>query len=87
MQNDAENKELPVEVINALSSDRKIEAIKLLRGEWKLDLKEAKDIVDQHIASDPFLKDKLQREGNNAYLPLIIFLIFIAGGIYFLLQN
>ncbi len=87
MQNDTENKELPAEVINALSSGRKIEAIKLLRGEWNIDLKEAKDIVDQHIASDPLLMDKLRREGNNGCFPLIVIIIFIVGGIYFLLKN
>lgn len=82
MQNDTEYKELPAEVINALSSGRKIEAIKLLRGEWNIDLKKAKNIVDQHIASDPLLKDRLRREGNNGCFPLIVILIFIAGGFY-----
>ena len=87
MQDDANNKTLPAEVINALSSGRKIEAIKILREEWNIGLKEAKEIVDKHIDSDPLLKDQVQRQSNNSCLPVIIISIVIAAGAYYLLQQ
>ncbi len=37
MQNNSEKKDLPAVFISALSSGRKIEAIKLLRVEWDID--------------------------------------------------
>jgi len=46
-----------------------IEAIKLLREEWSIDLKDAKDIVDQHIDSNPLLNIKSQRQGILAAFP------------------
>lgn len=45
--------ELPVEVIEAIQANRKIEAIKLLREHWSMDLKEAKDTVDDYVRSHP----------------------------------
>lgn len=44
-------KELPDTAIAALMNGRKIEAVKILRREWNIDLKEAKDAVDQHLSS------------------------------------
>lgn len=40
--------ELPDDVTTAIRANRKIEAIKLLRGHRSLDLKEAKHIVDTY---------------------------------------
>ena len=47
------NDELPAEVALALQRGSKIEAIKLLRLARKIDLKDAKDIIDGVIAQDP----------------------------------
>ena len=47
--------ELPDDVQAAISANRKIEAIKLLREHRKIGLKEAKDIVDAYIAGHPSL--------------------------------
>lgn len=44
--------ELPEDVVEALRANRKIEAIKLLRGHRGIGLKEAKDIVDGHAADN-----------------------------------
>lgn len=61
--------DLPSEVIAALKSGSKIEAIKRLRERFGLDLKEAKERVDAHLAQTPensasesrrVLADKLQ---------------------------
>ena len=45
--------ELPEDVIAAIRSNRKIDAIKLLRGHRNLGLKEAKHIVDAYVAENP----------------------------------
>ena len=82
MHNETNNKTLPAEVINAISSGRKIEAIKLIREEWNIGLKEAKEIVDKHIDSDPLLKDQIQRQSNIGCLPIIVSFIIIAAGAY-----
>lgn len=44
-----ESSDLSPDVMRAIESGRKIEAIKLLRAERGIDLKEAKTIIDQEI--------------------------------------
>ena len=86
-QNITEKKELPAEVINAIFSGRKIEAIKLLRGEWNIDLKAAKETIDHYIDSDPVLKEKLLQKGSSGSLVWFIILILIAAVAFFLSNN
>lgn len=58
--------ELSENVLAAIASNRKIDAIKLLREEKNLGLKEAKEIVDAYIANNPDLaKSKPQASGFN----------------------
>ena len=45
--------ELPPEVLDAVKAGRTIQAIKLLREEWDLGLKEAKHIVDAEMRKHP----------------------------------
>jgi ribosomal protein L7/L12 len=45
--------ELPADVLTALQSGKKIEAIKCLREHRNIGLKEAKDIVDTYVAGLP----------------------------------
>ena len=45
--------ELPEDVISAIRANRKIDAIKLLRGHRDLGLKEAKHIIDAYVAKNP----------------------------------
>ena len=87
MLNNNDKKDLPAEVINAIQSGRKIEAIKLLRCEWNIDLKAAKETIDHYIDSDPVLKEKLQQKGTSGSLAWFIILILIAAGVYFLFNN
>jgi ribosomal protein L7/L12 len=47
---------LPPEAIAALQRGNKIEAIKLVREAQKLDLKDAKDRVDDFVKNDPVLQ-------------------------------
>jgi hypothetical protein len=49
------NDELPAEVTLALQRGKTIEAIKLLRLARRIDLKDAKQIIDGVIAQDPHL--------------------------------
>lgn len=45
--------DLPEDVIAAIRANRTIDAIKLVRQHTGLGLKEAKDIVDAYVASNP----------------------------------
>lgn len=49
--NEQKTRDLPDAAIAALTNGRKIEAVKVLRREWNIDLKEAKDVVDQYLSS------------------------------------
>ncbi|GAA3925309.1 ribosomal protein L7/L12 [Litoribacillus peritrichatus] len=53
--------DLSPEVTDAINRGRKIEAIKILREQQNLGLKEAKDIIDQYITDNP---DKLSTHAN-----------------------
>lgn len=48
--------ELPEDVIAAIRANRKIDAIKLLRSQQNLGLKEAKHIVDAYVAGNPSMR-------------------------------
>ncbi len=81
---------LPDDVVAALRQGRKIEAIRRLRETWKIGLKEAKDHVDAHIASDPALRQKLQAaslSGARGCLFWLILFLFIGFGVYQLLSG
>lgn len=51
--------DMPPAVIAALSQGKKIDAIKILREERGLGLKDAKEAVDRFVASDPSLRARL----------------------------
>lgn len=51
--NASENPGLPPDVMDAIGKNRKIEAIKRLRKDRGIDLKEAKEIVDSYIEAQP----------------------------------
>lgn len=50
---------LPPGAVGALRNGNKIEAIKIVRLERNLGLKEAKDLVDDYVRRDPGLKRSL----------------------------
>ena len=60
-----ESRELPAAAIEALTKGHKIEAIKIVRQEWGLGLKEAKDAVDAYVKTRPDLASQFQEAGNN----------------------
>ena len=79
-------RELPNAAITALTNGRKIEAIKILRLEWKIDLKEAKDAVEQYLSSvgsSQGIRSVQTVERGRGRFPLVIFVvIFLVIGYY-----
>lgn len=68
-----------------------IEAIKVVRAERNLGLKEAKDLVDAYIRSQPFLRQKLEQAQAEIWRKLkrglLVALIFAAAAAYFFFQS
>lgn len=73
--------ELPAEVKNAVHANRKIEAIKLLREQRNMDLKEAKDIVDAYIGENRHLIGD-HRSGRESGIGRVLILVIVGGIIY-----
>jgi hypothetical protein len=72
MKSGETTRELPADVRDAVHANRKIEAIKLLREQQSLGLKEAKEIVDAYIDENRHVigDQRSSREsgiGNRAY--------------------
>lgn len=81
-------KPLPPEAETLLEEGRIIEAVKSLRASHNLGLKEAKDWIDAHIASEPLLRVKLETRQKAArrklfYIFLVIDAFVAAGLIYY----
>jgi hypothetical protein len=71
--------ELPAAAIEALTKGDKIGAIKILRQNSGLGLKEAKDAVDTYVASRPDLANQFQAAGNsNKLWTLLVLILFVA---------
>ena len=64
--------ELPVQVVDAIHANRKIDAIKLLREERGLGLKEAKELVDAYTMKNPQLVVQRSARGSGGKFILII---------------
>jgi len=77
--------------IAALEQGNTIEAIKIVRLEQGIGLKESKDLVDAYLKSRPDLQRRLeavQAEAWQAFLRwLIIFLALAAAMAYFVMQG
>jgi hypothetical protein len=75
-------------VQEAMRRNRKIDAIKLLREEQKIGLKEAKDIIDAHFAEYRNLHDPRRGDGESGSgrnLLLLVALLAAVYGVYRLL--
>jgi len=81
----------PPTAIPALEQGKTIEAIKIIRQESGLGLKESKDLVDAYLKSRPDLQRRLesaQAEGRQGFVRwLVIFLALAAAAAYFLTQG
>jgi ribosomal protein L7/L12 len=60
--------QISARAIDALKQGSKIEAIKIVREETGMGLKEAKETVERHLDGDPELKTQM-REKNARALP------------------
>ena len=78
--------ELPDAAVAALKNGRKIEAVKILRREWNMDLKEAKDAVEQHLSginhSQVVQRAPMIEAGRGGSLWLLVVVIIVATGSY-----
>jgi Ribosomal protein L7/L12 C-terminal domain len=70
----------------ALLKGNKIEAIKIVREERGVDLKQAKNIVEQHVAAQPGLQmqvESAQAAARQGFLPWLMAVIVIAALVYY----
>lgn len=76
--------ELPEEVLKALHRKRKIEAIKLLREERGIGLKEAKEAVDGYLATDAgvAMRSPSKTDSGIGRLVLVCFLFAVGYVVY-----
>jgi hypothetical protein len=83
--------DLPKAAIDALWRGNVIEAIKVVRQERDTGLKEAKEVVDAYIASQPAIKKKLDQVLATAQQRfvrwLIGFLVLAASIAYLVMQG
>ena len=69
--------DLPAEAIAALWQGKKIEAIKILRQVLHIDLKHAKDKVDDYVRNEPALQQKLATVQTESARGLVRWLVII----------
>jgi ribosomal protein L7/L12 len=84
---ESQRTDLPAEAIDALWRGNKIEAIKILRRARNLDLKGAKDKVEEYLKNNPALRQKLatvQAETISVLVRWLVVLGALAIGAYFL---
>ena len=81
---------LPSAAIAALQKGNKIEAIKIVRVERNLGLKEAKDCVDDYVRRDPSLKrkmDEAQAEARKGFVFWFVVLLALGSAVYYFLAG
>jgi hypothetical protein len=69
-------KELPIEAQTLLSEGRVIDAVKSVRTSHRLGLRDAKNWVDAHIASEPLLRVQLETR-RKAFRRRIFFVFLV----------
>jgi ribosomal protein L7/L12 len=80
--------ELPAQAVSALQAGNKIEAIKLVRVAAGLGLKDAKDLVERYVATQPGLQQQMNAAGGEQGRKLIFALVVaiaIGAAVYFFL--
>lgn len=83
----AEEEKLSATVMEAVRAGRKIEAIKRLRAERGLGLKEAKHIVDREFDAYRSVNPNAALQQDSGPWPLIFVVALIASAIYFFLAK
>ncbi len=93
MQSDqrGDPQELPAEVREALERGQVIEAIRRLRAERNVDLKEARDLIHaqarhRSVPQHPQLESMIQEDRSSPRLLIVLVLLAIAMAIYWFAQ-
>ena len=68
---------LPVAAIAALHQGKKIEAIKIVRMERNIGLKEAKEAVEEYVRSEPALEASLAAATADAKRSALLWLVVV----------
>lgn len=76
---------LPQAAVSTLWKGQKIEAIKILRSEQNLGLRDAKLAIDAYIQGDPALQKKLAEAQAETRKGCVLWLIAILAGMYYFL--
>lgn len=79
-----ENFEMSSEIIRAIESGRKIDAIKLLRAERGINLKAAKTIIDREVAAHRQANPQYQERTSSSGLSAIIAFVVLVAILYFI---
>lgn len=79
---------LPPEAISALESGNKVEAIKCIRADNNLSMKEAKDYIEAYLemtpaVNDEFTESKVKKISDTGWLIIAIVVV----GIYYLIAG
>ena len=77
------DEELSPEAVSLLQQGRKIAAIKQVRIDNQLGLKEAKDLVDGYLRNNPAMSQGIKPESYNSGL---ILLVLALGAVYLTYQ-
>jgi hypothetical protein len=75
--------DLPPAAVEALTRGRKIEAIRIVRQEWHIDLKGAKDAVDRYVEARPDLASQIQGASKGTKRLLLFVLVFTVAYLLF----
>jgi hypothetical protein len=76
-----QSREFPAAATEALTKGQKIGAIKIVRQERGVDLKEAKDAVDDYLRAQPAREGQLQ-EASKGARGMWIWLLVLTGGLF-----
>ncbi len=81
------NEKLSASVMEAVRSGHTIQAIKRLRAEKGLGLKEAKHIIDREIDVYRLANPNVALRQKSSPWPIVFVVVFIAGALYWYLGN
>jgi ribosomal protein L7/L12 len=79
--------DLPKAAVDALWHGNVIEAIRVVRQERNIGLKEAKDLVDAYLASQPALKKKMDQvlaTAQQRFIRWLVGFLILAAGVAYL---
>jgi ribosomal protein L7/L12 len=82
--------DLPKAAVEALRHGNVIEAIKVVRHERNIGLREAKGVIDVYIASQPALKKKMDQvlaTAQQRFIRWLIGFLVLAAGVAYLVMR